>query len=79
MKYEVAQHERFDRTWEGETIEYDWRVEAVDHEANNETYLTVFSGHRDEERAREYASWKNGEKAPAPVVGARPPMPSRAE
>ncbi len=38
---------------------YDWRVEATDHDSEGQCYVTIFSGHKPEERAREYAGWKN--------------------
>jgi hypothetical protein len=37
-----------------------WRVEAINRDGDGEVYVTVFSGPRSEERAREYASWKMG-------------------
>jgi hypothetical protein len=40
----------------------EWVVEAVDEEGGGEVYLTRFSGPGAEERAKEYAAWK--ESAP---------------
>jgi hypothetical protein len=45
----------------------DWRVEAIDHASEGECYIAIFTGPRAEERAREYAMWKN-EQAP-PIHG----------
>ncbi len=36
----------------------EWRVEAIDYEREGEVYLTIFSGPLAEERAKEYATWK---------------------
>ncbi len=46
--------------------EFDWLVSAVNngHDKSRDTgeiYVAVFSGPLSEERAREYAGWKNGE------------------
>jgi len=44
--------------------EFDWVVGAVNDEGGErdmgEVYLAVFSGPLAEDRAREYADWKNG-------------------
>lgn len=37
----------------------EWRVEAIDFGSEGECYLTIFSGPRSQERAEEYAAWKN--------------------
>jgi hypothetical protein len=40
----------------------DWRAEAIDDAGEGECYVVTFTGPRAEERAREYAQWKNGPK-----------------
>ncbi len=35
-----------------------WHVEAIDHASEGEVYMAVFTGPGAEERAREYATWK---------------------
>lgn len=42
---------------------YDWRVEAINFAGEGECYVAIFSGPLAEERAREYAAWKNGAAA----------------
>jgi len=46
--------------------EFDWLVSAVNDEVGErdrgEIYIAVFSGAFAEERAREYADWKNGKR-----------------
>lgn len=37
-----------------------WRVEAINEQGDGEVYVTIFSGPDAEERAHEYADWKNG-------------------
>lgn len=37
-----------------------WRVEAINERGDGEIYVTIFSGPNAEERAHEYADWKNG-------------------
>jgi len=37
----------------------DFRVEAIDSEADGEIYVAIFSGPEAEARAEEYANWKN--------------------
>jgi len=37
----------------------DWVVEAYDMESEGECYCATFYGMRAEDRAREYAEWKN--------------------
>lgn len=36
----------------------DWRVEAINHDGDGETYVTIFSGPSAQTRAEEYAAWK---------------------
>jgi hypothetical protein len=43
-----------------------WHVEAIDDEGR--VFVAVFSGPDAEERAREYADWKNGVRRLAPVL-----------
>ncbi len=58
-------------------VQDEWRVEAIDHEGEGAVYVTLFSGHDAQQRAEEYAAWKN---APAqarraerrPAAGNRP-------
>ena len=38
----------------------EWRVEAIDYDNEGQVYVTIFSGPKAEERAVEYASFKNG-------------------
>ena len=59
MKHDVfsMDHEVF----QDESDSYDWRVGAVNHDSEGECYVTIFSGHEPEERAREYAAWKNAQ------------------
>ena len=40
---------------------FDWRVESTDYDSEGECYVTIFSGFKPEERAREYAAWKNAQ------------------
>lgn len=42
----------------------DWRVEAIDYENEGIVYVTCFSGPDAEERAEEYAAWKNNQRRP---------------
>ncbi len=37
----------------------EWRAEAIDYASEGECYATIFSGPKAEERAKEYARWKN--------------------
>ena len=36
----------------------EWRVEAINYDGEGEVYVALFSGHKAEERAQEYAGWK---------------------
>ncbi len=36
-----------------------WRVEAIDYDGDGTTYAATFTGPGAEERAKEYARWKN--------------------
>ena len=38
----------------------EWRVEAINFNAEGECYIVIFSGPNARERAEEYAEWKNG-------------------
>lgn len=53
MKYEVIE----DREVRGS-----WRVEAIDYENEGVGYIAIFAGPSAQERADEYALWKNREK-----------------
>jgi len=37
-----------------------WRVEAINEHRDGEVYVAIFSGPDAEQRAHEYADWKNG-------------------
>ncbi len=37
----------------------DWRVEAIDFKNEGTVYIAIFSGPNAQERAEEYARWKN--------------------
>lgn len=37
---------------------YDWRVEAIDEQAEGQVYVAIFTGPKAKERAKEYAAWK---------------------
>jgi hypothetical protein len=41
-----------------------WIVGAVDYPSEGEMYVAVFAGFAAEERAREYAVWKNSQEQP---------------
>ena len=55
MKYEVVEHKKFP----GE-----WAVEAINYVGDGEVYDALFSGPKAEERAREYAAYKNLQETP---------------
>src|SRR6266404_3023251 len=40
----------------------DWRVEGIDFDNEGQVYVTIFSGPDAQERADEYAEWKNAEQ-----------------
>lgn len=47
-----------------ETVEHknypgEWVTEAIDYASEGEIYCALFSGPRAEERAKQYAAWKN--------------------
>jgi len=44
---------------EDENCPNEWRAEAIDDAGEGECYVVIFAGARAEERAREYAQWKN--------------------
>jgi len=44
---------------EDENCPNEWRAEAIDDAGEGECYVVIFAGPRAEERAREYAQWKN--------------------
>lgn len=52
MEYEVIQ---------SQDVPGEWRVEAIDFETDGQVYVTIFSGPEAQERAHEYAAWKNAE------------------
>lgn len=54
MHYEVVESRQYRGHWHVEAIDEDGRV-----------FVVVFSGPKAEDRAREYASWKNSVLAPA--------------
>ncbi len=54
MHYEVVESKQYSGHWHVEAIDGDGRV-----------FVVVFSGPSAEERAHEYASWKNSVLAPA--------------
>jgi hypothetical protein len=58
MATETSTHPIYE-AFEDRRCEGDWRVEAVDTESEGECYVAIFTGPRAEERAREYAAWKN--------------------
>jgi hypothetical protein len=37
----------------------EWVVEAINHDNDGEVYMARFSGPHAEDRANEYAAWKN--------------------
>lgn len=37
----------------------EWRVEGIDHDADGQVYVALFSGPQAKERAKEYAQFKN--------------------
>lgn len=41
--------------------ESSWEVSAIDDNDTGKIFITIFPGSDGEERAREYAAWKNGE------------------
>ena len=43
----------------------DWIVGAIDYDSEGEVYTAAFSGVAAEERAREYAVWKNSQARPS--------------
>jgi hypothetical protein len=48
----------------------DWRVEAIDFENEGNVYVTIFSGPNAQERAEEYANWKNEVQERRPALKA---------
>ncbi len=50
MRYETVKDRHLPDTW---------RTEAIDFDSEGEVYVAIFSGPLAEERAREYARWKN--------------------
>lgn len=51
------EHEAF----QSRDVPGEWRVEAIDFGSEGECYVAIFSGPDAEDRAREYAAWKNSE------------------
>ena len=51
MEYEVFQVK--------DSIEYEWRVDAIDYDSEGEIYMALFFGLKAEERAKEYAKIMN--------------------
>lgn len=43
----------------------DYRVEAIDSEGDGEVYTAIFIGPDADQRAQEYAGWKNSSQQPA--------------
>lgn len=50
MTYEVVQDRRDATTW---------AAEAINHASEGEVYRAVFTGPNSQQRAQEYAAWKN--------------------
>lgn len=50
MKYEAVKDKKYIDVW---------RVEAINYSGDGECYVAIFSGGNAEERAREYAHFKN--------------------
>lgn len=61
MEYEVTQDSD------------EWRVEAIDYEADGQVYVTIFSGPKAQVRAEEYAWFKRLDEEPSMLMGAEPP------
>lgn len=62
MYYEVAKHSKYADTWV---------VEAIDHANEGVIYSAEFGGPHAEERAQEYAEWKNAAVARPQFATAR--------
>ena len=60
LRYEVVEDALYPGTW---------RAEAIDREGDGECHVVIFSGPEAEERAQEYARWKNAETAVAVAFG----------
>ena len=45
---------------------YDWRVEATNEQSDGEVYAAIFSGPDAQQRAEEYAAWKNQQSRSGP-------------
>ena len=56
MLYEVAESKR---------TKGEWHVEAINYHVDGEIYVTIFSGPKAQERAKEYAQWKETHLSPA--------------
>ena len=46
----------------------EWVVEAIDREGEGDVYLAIFSGPAAQERASDYAAWKNHSVQNVPVA-----------
>ena len=46
-------------TIESRDVPGEWRVEAINFDADGEVYVAIFSGPSAKLRAKEYAAWKN--------------------
>lgn len=53
----------------------EWVVEAIDYDSEGEIYAATFSGHGAQERAEEYAAWKNAKAAPIQHTHDSAPVP----
>jgi hypothetical protein len=61
------QHECF----QDKNVPGQWRVEAFDLENEGECYVTIFPGSKGQERAHEYAAWKNAAIEPVNDIARR--------
>lgn len=49
----------YERTQSGPS---EWRVEAIDYDNEGVVYVAIFTGPQADQRAAEYAEWKNSAK-----------------
>lgn len=50
MEYEVIR---------SKDVPEEWRVEGIDFDSDGQVYVAIFSGPNAQDRAHEYAAWKN--------------------
>jgi hypothetical protein len=50
----------------------EWHVEAINYDVDGEIYVTIFSGPKAQERAKDYAQWK--EMTTTPIEKKRRPQ-----